>query len=259
MRLAEGEVFHDPFAEDERARERDLQTADSGQTGREAPLAAAPLQRAANGSETAPGATSDGAASVRAGASAAGGIGQDGAEGGAAGEAPGKRRRPLAALKRLFQPIGRLLGRLGTIIVALPLFWLRGLLWLLGAILRPISGGFSYVYDRFAHVYHAALEWALANRSLALVGCLILLLWGGFTAYHLPFELMPPVSTGRFEVRLDAPPGTPFERLEQMVRDIDTAARAVEGVESTFATLGLETATAPGAAAGALELSPTPW
>jgi len=68
---------------------------------------------------------------------------------------------------------------------------------------------------------------------------------------------MPPVSTGRFEVRLDAPPGTPFGQLERMVRDIDAAVRAVDGVESTFATLGLETATAPGAAAGALDLSPT--
>jgi HAE1 family hydrophobic/amphiphilic exporter-1 len=141
--------------------------------------------------------------------------------------------------------------------VALPLFWLRGLLWLLGSILRPVSRGFSVVYDGFAHLYHAALEWALAHRGLATLGCVLLLVWGAFTAYHLPFELMPPVSTGRFEVRLDAPPGTPFGQLEEMVRDIDAAARAVDGVDSTFATLGLETATAPGAAAGALELSPT--
>ncbi|MGD8818100.1 MAG: efflux RND transporter permease subunit, partial [Acidobacteriota bacterium] len=100
-------------------------------------------------------------------------------------------------------------------------------------------------------------ERALRHRALTLLGATLLLAWGAVTAYHMPFELMPPVNTGRFEVRLDAPPGTPFARLEQMMRDIDGAVRGVDGVESTFATLGLETATAPGAAAGALDLSPT--
>ena len=177
-------------------------------------------------------------------------------EEGADAAAP-RRRRPTELLERLWTPLGGLLQRVGTFLVALPLFWLRGLLWLLTTLLRPISGGFSALYDGFAHLYHVALEWALAHRGLSLLGAALLVVWGGFTAYRMPFELMPPVSTGRFEVRLDAPPGTPFGQLEQMVRDIDEAVRAVDGVEQTFATLGLETATAPGAAAGALDLSPT--
>jgi len=177
-------------------------------------------------------------------------------EEGAEAAAP-RRRRPTELLERLWTPLGGLLQRVGTFLVALPLFWLRGLLWLLTTLLRPISGGFSALYDGFAHLYHVALEWALAHRGLSLLGAALLVVWGGFTAYRMPFELMPPVSTGRFEVRLDAPPGTPFGQLEQMVRDIDGAVRAVDGVEQTFATLGLETATAPGAAAGALDLSPT--
>ena len=177
-------------------------------------------------------------------------------EEGADAAAP-RRRRPTELLERLWTPLGGLLQRGGTFLVALPLFWLRGLLWLLTTLLRPISGGFSALYDGFAHLYHVALEWALAHRGLSLLGAALLVVWGGFTAYRMPFELMPPVSTGRFEVRLDAPPGTPFGQLEQMVRDIDEAVRAVDGVEQTFATLGLETATAPGAAAGALDLSPT--
>ncbi len=177
-------------------------------------------------------------------------------EEGAEAAAP-RRRRPTELLERLWTPLGGLLQRVGTFLVALPLFWLRGLLWLLTTLLRPISGGFSALYDGFAHLYHVALEWALAHRGLSLLGAALLVVWGGFTAYRMPFELMPPVSTGRFEVRLDAPPGTPFGQLEQMVRDIDEAVRAVDGVEQTFATLGLETATAPGAAAGALDLSPT--
>lgn len=216
MRLAEGEVFRDPFEEyaaPEAVRPADVEPA---------ALSSLPAK------------------------------GEDGAD-----AAPLERRRPTELLERVMTPLSALLQQVGTFLVALPLFWLRGLLWLLTTLLRPISSGFSALYDGFAHLYHLALEWALAHRGLTLLGAVLLVVWGAFTAYGMPFELMPPVSTGRFEVRLDAPPGTPFGQLEQMVRDIDAAVRAVDGVEQTFATLGLETATAPGAAAGALDLSPT--
>ena len=146
---------------------------------------------------------------------------------------------------------------LGTWAVALPLFWLRGLVWLLTALLRPIAAGFGFLYDGFAHLYHVALETCLRHKLLTVMGCSALIVWGAATAWKMPWELMPPVNTGRFEVRLDAPPGTPYERLEQMVRDLDAAVRSVPGVASTFATVGLETATAPGAASGALDLAPT--
>lgn len=216
MRLAEGEVFRDPF--EEYAAPEAVRPADA----EPAALSSLPAK------------------------------GEDGAD-----AAPLERRRPTELLERVMTPLSALLQQVGTFLVALPLFWLRGLLWLLTTLLRPISSGFSALYDGFAHLYHLALEWALAHRGLTLLGAVLLVVWGAFTAYGMPFELMPPVSTGRFEVRLDAPPGTPFGQLEQMVRDIDAAVRAVDGVEQTFATLGLETATAPGAAAGALDLSPT--
>jgi HAE1 family hydrophobic/amphiphilic exporter-1 len=151
----------------------------------------------------------------------------------------------------------RLLVFVGTWAVALPLFWLRGLLWLLGRLLAPLTAAFGYLYDGFARLYHAALDWCLHHRAVTVLGAVALMVFGGWVAWHLPFELMPPVNTGRFEVRVDAPPGTPFSRLEQMVRDIDAAARSVDGVESTFATVGLETATSPGAASGATAMSPT--
>ncbi len=255
MRLEEGEVFRDPFAE--------ATEPPNGEHGVAAPTGN-PSRRATGG---AAGRGADGATDAATGAAdgAAGGA-PDAAEGSDTdsktdgdeeGTPPTRRRRPTAILAAAWAPVRSMLASLGKLLVALPLFWIRGLLWLLTTLLRPISAAFSAVYDAFAHVYHAALEWALDHRVVTVIGAILMVAAGGYTAYHMPFELMPPVNTGRFEVRLDAPPGTPFQGLEQMVREIDQAARSVEGVESTFATLGLETATAPGAAAGALDLSPT--
>ncbi len=230
MRLAEGEVFRDPFAE----------------------YVAEPTEPGVAAAATARGSTED---APEAGAPVGATPEQDQPPAAATPVAP--RRRPTAMIGALFAPLLSFAGVIGRFLVTLVLFWIHGLLGLLTAILRPLSGGFSALYDGFAHLYHRALEWCLAHRAVTVLGALGLIVWGGFIAYSLPFELMPPVNTGRFEVRLDAPPGTPFDRLEQMVRDIDAAVRAVEGVDTTFATLGLETATAPGAAAGALDLSPT--
>ncbi|MFQ5742698.1 MAG: efflux RND transporter permease subunit, partial [Acidobacteriota bacterium] len=140
---------------------------------------------------------------------------------------------------------------------ALPLFWLRGLIWLVGALLGPVVDVFAILYEGVAGAYHVALQRCLHHRALTVSAAVALVAAGGWVAWQLPWELMPPVNTGRFEVRIDAPPGTPFESLEAMVLRLEAAARVARGVASTFATVGLETATAPGAAAGARALSPT--
>jgi HAE1 family hydrophobic/amphiphilic exporter-1 len=151
----------------------------------------------------------------------------------------------------------RAAGFVLRLMAALPLFWLRGIFWLVGLILAPVVTVFGKVYDAVAAAYHAALELCLRHRLATVVAALALASFSGYLAWQMPWELMPPINTGRFEAQLDAPPGTPFEELESMVIRLDGAARATPRVESTFATLGLETATSPGAASGAMALAPT--
>jgi HAE1 family hydrophobic/amphiphilic exporter-1 len=166
-------------------------------------------------------------------------------------------RSARAALRRLLAGPKRVAGSLLRWMVALPLFWLRGLLWLLGLLLAPVVDVFGRIYDAVASVYHAALQLCLRHRLATVVGALALAGFSAYLVWRMPWELMPPINTGRFEVQLDAPPGTPFEELESMVMQLDEAARSAPRVESTFATLGLETATSPGAASGAMALAPT--
>ena len=252
LRLEEGDLWHDPF--EQRAPEAAQGTAESdedeGAEGLDKRYLAPPIEESATDrrgveDEEATATESD-AVAVPAEADAA--------------EGRQRRRlrfRPVAALRNLLRGIGQKVAPALPWVVAVPLFWIRGIIWLLRSILQPIATGFGKLYDAVAQLYHVSLNFCLMHRGLTVVGAALLIAWGGYTASRMPWELMPPVNTGRFEVRLDAPPGTPFERLEQMVRELDAAARSVAGVGSTFATLGLETATAPGAAAGALDLSPT--
>ena len=149
-------------------------------------------------------------------------------------------------LKGMKRGLERGAGYLLTWIVALPLFWLRGLLWLAGALLAPVVLVFGGIYDAVAHAYHSALKFCLQHRLLTVAGALALAAFSAYLVLHMPWELLPPINTGRFEARLDAPPGTSFEELERMVVQLDGAARGAPGVESTFATMGLETATSPG-------------
>jgi len=160
-------------------------------------------------------------------------------------------------LKSMARGLQRGVGRLLTVMVALPLFWIRGGMWLVGSILAPVVAVFGWIYDAVAHAYHASLKFCLQHKLLTVVAALGLAGFSGYLVWNMPWELLPPINTGRFEARLDAPPGTPFEELESMVVQLDNAARGASGVELTFATLGLETATSPGAASGAMALAPT--
>ncbi len=150
----------------------------------------------------------------------------------------------------------RLLGWLLQPILTVMLFWVKLATRLVRWLAEPLLNAFGALYDAFARLYHGALVWCLNHKILTLIGLAGLVAWGVSVARLLPWELMPQVNTGRFEVTVDAPPGTPYTRLEGFVRALEAAARAGDGVESTFATLGAD----PGAvtaAAGSARLAPT--
>ena len=141
---------------------------------------------------------------------------------------------------------------------------LGGLLWplhrlslLVRVLVAPLLDAFAAAYGAFARGYHAALGWCLDHRAVTLGGTAALVAWGAAVGTGLPWELMPRVQTGRFEVILDAPPGTPYGRLEETVRVLDRAARAEPEVRTTFATAGVDPGAVASAAGGGADLSPT--
>ncbi|NKB88263.1 MAG: hypothetical protein GKS06_08590 [Acidobacteria bacterium] len=166
---------------------------------------------------------------------------------------------PLLAgrVRRLRRWLGALPGRGVDGLLTIMLFWVRLAVRATGWLLSPLLEAFAAIYNGFAAVYHRLLIFCLAHRALTLVGITLLLVWGATVAQRLPWELMPQVNTGRFEVTIDVEPGTPFARLDQIVQETEAAARAGDGVARTFATLGADPGAITSSAAGALELSPT--
>jgi len=160
-------------------------------------------------------------------------------------------------LRRLGTWFGRLPGRGLDWLLTVILFWIRLLMRAVVWVVSPMLEAFAAMYDTFASFYHRVLLFSLGHKSLTLMGVAILMAWGAALGQRLPWELMPQVNTGRFEVTIDVAPGTPFERLQQIVQETEAAARAGDGVARTFATLGAETGAITSSAAGALELAPT--
>jgi len=165
--------------------------------------------------------------------------------------------RRFRQVRRLGAWVGSLPGRAFDWLLTVLLFWIRLLIRAVVWIVSPMLEAFAAAYDGIARLYHSVLLFALGHKTITLMGVSILLAWGAMLGQRLPWELMPQVNTGRFEVTIDVAPGTPFARLEQIVRETEAAARASAGVARTFATLGAETGAITSSAAGALELAPT--
>ena len=167
-----------------------------------------------------------------------------------AGAGFGRLRARLDKLRAL---PGRVVDWTLTVVV----FWVkvvaRGIAW----VVAPLLHAFAHVYETCAGVYHRLLAWSLAHKAMTVLGVVALLAWGASLAVRLPWELMPHVNTGRFEVTINVPPGTPFLRLQQIVARLEGAARAEGAGAKTFATLGADPGALSSTVAGALELSPT--
>lgn len=148
-------------------------------------------------------------------------------------------------------------GGLLDLVIATVLMWAKLALAAVTWLVAPLFALFGSAYDAVERLYDRTLAWALDHRALTLLGLALLLTWGVITGLALPWELMPRVQTGRFEVVLDAPPGTPYAELERMVRSLDEAARSGPEVTSTFATLGADPGAIAASAAGAQSLAPT--
>jgi HAE1 family hydrophobic/amphiphilic exporter-1 len=160
-------------------------------------------------------------------------------------------------LRRLGRWARGLPGRGFDWLLTLLLFWIRLAMRSVQWVVAPLLDAFSALYDGFAWVYHRTLLFCLGHRAMTLGGLTLLLVVGVSIGQQLPWELMPQVNTGRFEVTIDVAPGTPFERLEQIVQQTEAAARDGDGVARTFATLGADPGAITSSAAGALDLAPT--
>ena len=108
----------------------------------------------------------------------------------------------------------------------------------LGALLRPVVNGFNRLYDSLAQRYPGWLRMALARRGLTLSLALALFLSALALVPRLGMELVPSMAQGEFQVELRLAPGTPLERTDAVLAQLDTHARSLSGVARTDTVAG---------------------
>jgi hydrophobic/amphiphilic exporter-1 (mainly G- bacteria), HAE1 family len=139
----------------------------------------------------------------------------------------------LTALGRaLLMPLGWLLQCLGAA-------WL-GLVWLGRKLTWPVDKAFGAFWGVIERIYPRFLDVGLRHPWLV-VGCSLLLFWAALARIpHLGVELLPRVHQGEFTAHVRLQEGTPLRSTDETLSELDRKVRALDGVETTALTVGVE-------------------
>ncbi len=109
---------------------------------------------------------------------------------------------------------------------------------LLQWLLQPLVWLFNRLYGGVAGIYPNVLGGALQQRSLVLLTAV--LLFGGSLALvpRLGMDLVPSLSQGEFNVEVALAPGTPLNRTDQVIAQIDQQIRQHPAVDRTYIVAG---------------------
>jgi len=99
---------------------------------------------------------------------------------------------------------------------------------------RAIEG----VLQLVERTYRWLIGHALRHRFLTLVVAAASLFAAVYVNRYVPFEFMPPDDRGQFQVRLELPPGTSFDRTQRYLRRVSDALVAMPGVRTVFGSVG---------------------
>jgi HAE1 family hydrophobic/amphiphilic exporter-1 len=109
---------------------------------------------------------------------------------------------------------------------------------LAGIGLLPFVHGTQRLYHAASERYPEILRQALAHRGAVAGGGLLLLALTAAAAPWLRTELIPQLAQGEFSVRTRLEAGAPLASTDRVMRDLQTAARKLPGVERSYAVAG---------------------
>ena len=102
----------------------------------------------------------------------------------------------------------------------------------------PVTAGSSRVGHWFSARYAALLDLALRRRALTLALAAALLVVAVVLLRATGSELVPQLDQGRFEVELEAAPGTPLEETDRIGENLQRLAAAQAGVDYIYGVAG---------------------
>jgi HAE1 family hydrophobic/amphiphilic exporter-1 len=92
--------------------------------------------------------------------------------------------------------------------------------------------------DWFSARYSRLLNWTLSHRLLTLAIAFVLLVMSVLMLSRIGTELMPQLDQGRFNVTLEAAPGTPLEETDRIAGDLQLKAAADLSVKTIYGVAG---------------------
>jgi HAE1 family hydrophobic/amphiphilic exporter-1 len=115
---------------------------------------------------------------------------------------------------------------------------LRGFGRLLMIPLNPLLNAFDRWFTGVNDAYPRLISWALDNKGM--VGLVVLgsVILSGVIAMQLGGELIPPLTQGEFSFEIQMPEGTPIQRTDATVREVEAEATKLPEVKTVFSSVG---------------------
>ncbi|NQZ28628.1 MAG: efflux RND transporter permease subunit [Colwellia sp.] len=105
-------------------------------------------------------------------------------------------------------------------------------------VMKPLTAGFNFIFDKFASLYSKSLTFALKHGVATL---LISLTFAGSAFFILPkigVELLPPLAQGEFYLELELAPGTPLAVTDRTINKIAKQLQQDKRIKSTYSLTG---------------------
>ncbi|MCS7312820.1 MAG: efflux RND transporter permease subunit [Acidobacteria bacterium] len=104
--------------------------------------------------------------------------------------------------------------------------------------LRPLARGIEDVLRVYDRLYPVVLRQAVAHRAWTLLGVTLLAFLALGMTRFMGVEFMPSLSQGEFAFQIELPDGTPLNRTEAVLRDIEAKVRRLPAVQTCMVLIG---------------------
>ncbi|HAC15388.1 MAG TPA: acriflavin resistance protein, partial [Bacteroidetes bacterium] len=105
-------------------------------------------------------------------------------------------------------------------------------------ILNPFLNLFEKSYMNIENRYPSVISWALRNQVAVLATAILIFAGSLFMVPRLGVELIPSMSQGEYNVEFMMPPGTPLERTDEIIRQVQNASSSSDRINMSFAVAG---------------------
>jgi hydrophobic/amphiphilic exporter-1 (mainly G- bacteria), HAE1 family len=144
---------------------------------------------------------------------------------------------PSNLLHLIFVGLG---GLLLVVVLRIAMFLLGVLSAVFTVLTWPLRVSFDTCWRGLEKLYPRILAGALAQPLLVLAATAGLAWFAWERAQHLGLELLPEIHQGEFTAHVGLAIGTPIEHSDRVFMELDRELRAIEGVELTAVTVGVE-------------------